>query len=133
MYTKRPQSDIQSFFRVGGIHGLPFIVWDGATGNKPFDPNSQWGGYCTHGSVLFPTWHRPYVMLYEVFPPSFFNHVLIIDETIILISKFCNSEPKKSLLHTRWTKRTGSKLPLIFASRSGIGLGIPPLLMRLSP
>lgn len=23
-------------------------------------------GYCTHGSVLFPTWHRPYVVQYEV-------------------------------------------------------------------
>jgi tyrosinase len=60
------QSNIQSFFQVGGIHGLPNIPWDGVTGNPPFNPQSnQWGGYCTHGSVLFPTWHRPYVMLYE--------------------------------------------------------------------
>jgi tyrosinase len=58
------QSIVQSFFSVGGIHGLPFQPWDDSTGS--FDPNSgQWGGYCTHGSVLFPTWHRPYVMLYE--------------------------------------------------------------------
>lgn len=61
------QDNTQSFFSVGGIHGLPNIPWDGATGNPPFNPDSnQWGGYCTHGSVLFPTWHRPYVMLYEV-------------------------------------------------------------------
>ncbi|PPQ85895.1 hypothetical protein CVT25_015834 [Psilocybe cyanescens] len=65
MATGSPQSDFQSFFQVAGIHGLPNTAWDGAVGSKPFDPNSQWGGYCTHGSVLFPTWHRPYVMLYE--------------------------------------------------------------------
>ncbi|KAF8805055.1 tyrosinase [Phlegmacium glaucopus] len=61
MQTKQSQSNIQTFFQVAGIHGLPYIVWDGATGN----PDGPWGGYCTHGSVLFPTWHRPYVMLYE--------------------------------------------------------------------
>lgn len=59
----RDQPNIRSFFQVGGIHGLPFIPWDDSTG-KNLDP-AQWGGYCTHGSVLFPTWHRPYVMLYE--------------------------------------------------------------------
>jgi len=66
MYTNTSQSDFQSFFQVAGIHGLPNTPWDGAVGDKPWDPNTQWGGYCTHGSVLFPTWHRPYVMLYEV-------------------------------------------------------------------
>ncbi|KAF8148054.1 tyrosinase [Crassisporium funariophilum] len=65
MQTKTPQSDFQSFFQVSGIHGLPYIAWDGATGGRAFDPSTTWGGYCTHGSVLFPTWHRPYVMLYE--------------------------------------------------------------------
>ena len=68
------QKNIQSFFGVGGIHGLPNIAWDGAVGATSFDPNSgQWGGYCTHGSVLFPTWHRPYVMLYEVCHISFLS------------------------------------------------------------
>lgn len=65
MYTSTTQDATKSFFSVAGIHGLPFIPWDDAT-DQPFDPNAQWGGYCTHGSVLFPTWHRPYIMLYEV-------------------------------------------------------------------
>lgn len=69
MATGSTQSDFQSFFQIGGIHGLPNKPWDGAVGSQPWDPNSQWGGYCTHGSVLFPTWHRPYVMLYEVHNP----------------------------------------------------------------
>ena len=48
---------------VTGIHGKPPIPWDNVKGIS--DP--AFGGYCTHGSVIFPTWHRPYVVLYEVF------------------------------------------------------------------
>nr|BAF74396.1 tyrosinase [Pholiota nameko] len=65
MSSVPPQENVRSFFQIGGIHGLPYTPWDGITGDQPFDPNTQWGGYCTHGSVLFPTWHRPYVLLYE--------------------------------------------------------------------
>ena len=72
MSAETSQDNIQSFFQVAGIHGLPYIPWDGVTG----DPDAQWAGYCTHGSVLFPTWHRPYVMLYEVCFTSFVNHIL---------------------------------------------------------
>ncbi|KAF9444741.1 polyphenol oxidase [Macrolepiota fuliginosa MF-IS2] len=60
------QSNVPSYFQVAGIHGLPFTAWDGAsTPGFTADPNQQWAGYCTHGSTLFPTWHRPYVMLIE--------------------------------------------------------------------
>ncbi|KAL0564746.1 hypothetical protein V5O48_017294 [Marasmius crinis-equi] len=60
---KKPQSEIDSFFQIGGIHGLPYISWDGS-GSQPADPNG-WEGYCTHGDVLFPTFHRPYMILIE--------------------------------------------------------------------
>ena len=80
------QTDLQSFFGVGGIHGLPYVPWDGS-GSEP--PKGSWGGYCTHGSVLFPTWHRPYVALYEVCRTSFFIlPVFVIDETINLLASF---------------------------------------------
>ena len=42
-----------------GIHGRPYIAWDGVPG--PFET-----GYCTHSSILFPSWHRPYMALFEV-------------------------------------------------------------------
>ncbi|VDC02339.1 unnamed protein product [Peniophora sp. CBMAI 1063] len=61
------QSQLVSHFQIGGIHGLPYVAWDGSggkEGSNPDDPN-QWRGYCTHGMVTFPTWHRPYVALYE--------------------------------------------------------------------
>ena len=52
------QTDKLSYYQVSGIHGRPFTAWDGVR----LDRN---GGYCTHGTVLFPTWHRPYLALYE--------------------------------------------------------------------
>ncbi|KAF5372536.1 hypothetical protein D9758_005295 [Tetrapyrgos nigripes] len=63
IYSNKSQSDIDSFFQIGGIHGLPYVSWDGS-GAQPIDRNG-WEGYCTHGDVLFPTFHRPYMMLLE--------------------------------------------------------------------
>jgi tyrosinase len=60
-----PQNNSLSHFSMSGIHGLPYVQWEGAGSNHPVQ-GSRWGGYCTHGSVLFPTWHRPYLALYEV-------------------------------------------------------------------
>lgn len=54
------QSTMTSYYQIAGIHGRPFIPWD----NVPFAPGRS-GGYCTHSSILFPTWHRPYVALFE--------------------------------------------------------------------
>ncbi|KAJ6502787.1 tyrosinase [Mycena vitilis] len=62
MYAQK-QEDVDSFFAIAGIHGLPYQPWDGS-GAKPVDPQG-WEGYCTHGNVLFPTFHRPYVLLFE--------------------------------------------------------------------
>jgi tyrosinase len=59
-----PQSNQLSHFGLGGIHGLPYTQWEGSGGSEPVS-GSEWGGYCTHGSVLFPTWHRPYMLAYE--------------------------------------------------------------------
>lgn len=53
-----PTSDPNSFFMIGGFHGEPFrgAGWGNA---------SYWGGYCNHGNVLFPTWHRLYLLRLE--------------------------------------------------------------------
>lgn len=53
-----PPSDPKSFFVLGGYHGEPFrgAGW----GNSSF-----WGGYCQHGNILFPTWHRVYLLKLE--------------------------------------------------------------------
>ncbi|KAK6521474.1 hypothetical protein TWF506_001687 [Arthrobotrys conoides] len=59
-----------SYFQVAGIHGYPKIPWDEETTTKA--PDNDWGGYCTHNSILFPTWHRPYMLLFE---RLIFNHM----------------------------------------------------------
>lgn len=53
-----PPGDPNSFFMIGGYHGEPFR--GGGWGNA-----SYWGGYCNHGNVLFPTWHRVYLLRLE--------------------------------------------------------------------
>lgn len=54
-----PAHDPDSFHEIGGYHGEPFRL----------EPESHsedwWGGYCFHGSVLFPTWHRAYLLRLE--------------------------------------------------------------------
>ena len=66
------QTQRQSYFQISGIHGLPNVPWDDVTGTLS---KFEWGGYCTHESVIFPTWHRPYVMLYEVCSTPFLHLV----------------------------------------------------------
>jgi tyrosinase len=69
---------IQDVYQWLGIHGRPFIPWDGAS-NAP--PAQNWyTGYCTHSSVLFPTWHRPYLALYEVTTLCFLLLSLLISD-----------------------------------------------------
>ncbi|KAI0330497.1 tyrosinase [Cubamyces sp. BRFM 1775] len=56
-----PQDEPDSFFQIAGIHGLPYVSWNGVGEES----SAEAAGYCTHSSVLFPTWHRPYVSLFE--------------------------------------------------------------------
>lgn len=78
-----PPDDQMSYFRIAGIHGFPANVsW-----NKGRDPvpredadlaDSLWardgGFYCPHNSFVFPTWHRAYMMLFEVRLPLIPKH-----------------------------------------------------------
>jgi len=66
-----------TYMEIASIHGKPYHEWPGdrskdtsadysATDKKDTNPvPSRFGGYCNHGAVVFPTWHRPYVMLVE--------------------------------------------------------------------
>ncbi|KAF4497184.1 tyrosinase precursor [Fusarium agapanthi] len=71
-FKSMPVDDRLSYFQIAGIHGYPEVAWDGApepkhapdkktkqAGDQPF------GGYCNHNSLNFPTWHRPYMLLFE--------------------------------------------------------------------
>ncbi|KAF3942432.1 Tyrosinase [Dactylella cylindrospora] len=51
-----------SYFQLSGIHGAPFIPWQMDPDVGQYDRTV---GYCTHHSVIFTTWHRPYLLLLE--------------------------------------------------------------------
>ncbi|AUX46382.1 pigment biosynthesis-related tyrosinase [Sorangium cellulosum] len=53
--------DQNSFFVIGGYHGEPFEVRKAVDALSPTDIYAYWGGWCNHGNILFPTWHRAYL------------------------------------------------------------------------
>ncbi|KAK6536778.1 hypothetical protein TWF281_000992 [Arthrobotrys megalospora] len=53
------QTTRESYFQIAGIHGAPYAPWNNVNG-----PNTG-TGYCPHASILFPTWHRPYLATIE--------------------------------------------------------------------
>ncbi|RVD89194.1 uncharacterized protein DFL_000210 [Arthrobotrys flagrans] len=55
-----PPSDPNSFFTIAGYHGEPFRGPGAGSTSLGW-----WGGFCHHGNVLFPTWHRAYVLRLE--------------------------------------------------------------------
>ena len=60
-FQEADENDLLSYYRISGIHGRPYRPWNDVSGQGP-----QRSGYCTHASILFPTWHRPYLALFEV-------------------------------------------------------------------
>jgi tyrosinase len=56
-----------SWFQISGIHGRPFTDWDNVGLKNKRGGSSPLAGYCSHSSVTFPTWHRPYVAMMEVY------------------------------------------------------------------
>ncbi|KAK3395387.1 tyrosinase precursor [Sordaria brevicollis] len=61
------ESKLDSYYQVAGIHGMPFKPWGGVPSDTDWSQpgSSGFGGYCTHSSILFITWHRPYLALFE--------------------------------------------------------------------
>ncbi|KAL8377308.1 hypothetical protein RB595_008138 [Gaeumannomyces hyphopodioides] len=60
-FQSQAEGDELSYFQIAGIHGRPYIAWNGVEAvaggvNK---------GYCPHNDIQFAAWHRPYLALYE--------------------------------------------------------------------
>ena len=113
---------------MGGIHGLPFEQWQGSGGTTAVPGAS--GGYCTHSSVLFPTWHRPYVALYEVRTTS----RSLTHTTMILMKLYSNCFNSTLLTLPKSTKiKAGGYVQRrTFERLTGIGLLIASPLPRSS-
>lgn len=56
--------DENSFFKIGSYHGEPFTP-NPHPNPDPDIEGDYWGGYCHHQNVLFPAWHRAYLLRIE--------------------------------------------------------------------
>lgn len=65
-YQAQDEEQLTSYYQIAGIHGMPYKPWDNVQGISDWD----FGGYCTHSSVLFVPWHRPYLALFEASCPT---------------------------------------------------------------
>lgn len=72
-----PPSDDRSLFVLGGFHGEPFKNREAVDALAPVDSYRYWGGYCNHGNILFPTWHRAYLIALETALQSFVPGVML--------------------------------------------------------
>ncbi|KAK1689535.1 common central domain of tyrosinase-domain-containing protein [Colletotrichum godetiae] len=64
--------DQLSYYRIAGIHGLPATSWDNdpipievTNSYGPNYPDHTPDFYCPHNTLIFPTWHRAYLLLFE--------------------------------------------------------------------
>lgn len=69
-----PPTNPNSFWSIASYHGMPFkqrrVALDGDeseedSSDEDEDQKPTWGGYCQHGNVLFPFWHRFYCLRLE--------------------------------------------------------------------
>ncbi|PRW59760.1 tyrosinase superfamily [Chlorella sorokiniana] len=71
-----PWQDVESYFQLAAIHGIPYMAYDGAVNpESPYvegqeflvsgESYSRDGGYCPHLRVTFPTWHRAQLLSFE--------------------------------------------------------------------
>ncbi|KAF8247320.1 Di-copper centre-containing protein [Wilcoxina mikolae CBS 423.85] len=67
------------YYQIAGIHGVPYIHW-----MEKVDPEDRPGDYCTHGSALFLTWHRPYLLLLE----SDIKQQRIVEEALLVVKDY---------------------------------------------
>ncbi|KAF2685861.1 Di-copper centre-containing protein [Lentithecium fluviatile CBS 122367] len=58
-FKAKPRNDRMSYYQVAGVHGRPFVTWNNQ------GPVLNQAGYCPHGQVLFGSWHRPYLSVFE--------------------------------------------------------------------
>lgn len=90
-FQSKAQDGKLSWYQVSGIHGRPYVNWDGV---GPYQSNPWWPGYCPHSSNIFGTWHRPYIALYEQLMIQYANEVI--------------GEIKDAATKTRYQKAVGT-------------------------
>ncbi|KIJ30584.1 hypothetical protein M422DRAFT_214484 [Sphaerobolus stellatus SS14] len=111
------QTDARSWFQIAAIHGKPFIAYDnvGEIGSH--------GGYCCHSSILFPSWHRPFVALME---QLLGGHVKsIASEFVDPAQRKRYTEAAERFRLPYWDWAFESTLPEILASQDKVTCELP--------
>jgi tyrosinase len=73
-FMQADEKDKLSYYQIAGIHGRPFVPWDGV----PAAPGIEGPGYCIHNSQLLLPWHRPYLALFE---QVLYTHIIAVVNT----------------------------------------------------
>eukprot|EP00884_Botryococcus_braunii_P000736 jgi/Botrbrau1/10663/Bobra.53_2s0020.1 len=131
-FEGKDTDDVWGCYQIAGIHGLPYQPYDNATGDWKWTPGT-WGGYCQHGSPLFPTWHRPYMLYIE---QAIRNEAMNIAKTYRekdkdgnpLLARYIQAATELAMPYWDWasqrTADTGA--PTIFTLPS-LKVRVPPL------
>ncbi|KAK1758806.1 Di-copper centre-containing protein [Echria macrotheca] len=65
-FQRQDAKNPRSYYAISGIHGLPFVPYNEVVGRKLDNSEiGHVGGYCAHTSIVFATWHRPFLALFE--------------------------------------------------------------------
>lgn len=119
---KTPEDQLTSFYQMAGLHGVPLVTWNQAEGS---------GSYCRHASPIFPTWHRPYVALFEVRSFSCWHKKMGPHRR--RHSKLFKSMHSSLLKNTRPRRMSGERPLWTFVNLTGTGRSLAaPLLPPLS-
>ena len=106
---------------MSGIHGRPFTKWDSVA----FAPG-QSGGYCTHDIGIFPTWHRPYIALYE---QVLYNQVQVIAKDPVFRNRAEYKSAASSFRVPYWDwaapAQGGKVLPAAVGGGAFVNLNLP--------
>lgn len=124
------EMDPRSYYALAGIHGYPYQPWPASpshsddAGVDTTKKKTQLLGYCTHGTVLFPTWHRPYILALEVSLPSP-PHSLIHSLTAHIATPPSSRNSPRIPLHNPRRILLASRCPI--PTHALLGLGPPSL------
>jgi tyrosinase len=112
-FQKVKENDVLSYYQIAGIHGMPYKPWDGVQGIPDF-PDGL-GGYCTHSSILFAPWHRPFLALLEM---TLYNIVQDLSKEFpqALQAKYISAAEDFRLPYWDWASQLGPDFPTSISS-----------------
>ncbi|KAK0707522.1 hypothetical protein B0H67DRAFT_670703 [Lasiosphaeris hirsuta] len=99
------ETDALSYFAIAGIHGLPHSAWNGVEQVSGAPKNT---GYCPHNELIFSTWHRAYVVLFE---QTLVSHALRIASQYPSSSSPAYQAAAQTLRQPYWDWASQPRLP----------------------